>query len=249
MADLGIASLRFDLSGIGESLAVGSQGTSLQRAQHEVGEAMDWLSQQFGFEQFLLFGLCSGADDALATAVQDDRVVGLSLLDGCGYRTPWFYINFIAYKYLPKLLSPGKLASKFASWMNATAAARSMPMGVDIREYPAREIAESQLVALVNRGVRLQFVYTGGAIDYYSYDDQFFDMFPSLAKYKPPRAKALDRRLSRNSPCDPASVNGTRAEHSRYPISVEYMPEADHLLMIQSDREKLLNKLTAWLAD
>ncbi len=183
LAEHGIASLRFDLSGIGESLAVGSQGTSLQRAQREVGEAMDWLRSRFGFEQFILFGLCSGADDALATTVHDDRVVGLSMLDGCGYRTPRFYINFVRYKYLPKLLSFRKFYEKAVGWLRPRSNARSMPMGVDIREYPVREIAESQLNGLVHRGVRMQFVYTGGAIDYYSYEDQFFDMFPSLAKY------------------------------------------------------------------
>lgn len=244
LAESGIASLRFDLSGIGESLAVGSQGTSLQRAQQEVGEAMDWLSQQYGFEQFILFGLCSGADDALATAVHDHRVVGVSMLDGCGYRTPWFYINFVAYKYLPKLLSLSKLATKAARWGRSAVKARSMPMGVDIREYPAREVAERQLVELIGRGVRMQFVYTGGAIDYYSYEDQFFDMFPSLAKYKPPRDSALLPQTCQSLQSNLASV----FEPCTRPIAVEYMPEADHLLMIQSDREKLLDKLTTWLA-
>jgi pimeloyl-ACP methyl ester carboxylesterase len=234
LAEQGIASLRFDLSGIGESLAVGSQGTSLQRAQSEVGEAMDWLRSRFGFEQFILFGLCSGADDALATAVHDDRVVGLSMLDGCGYRTPWFYVNFVCYKYLPKLLSVRKFADKVSGWLRPRSSARSMPMGVDIREYPERQIAESQLTGLVNRGVQMQFVYTGGAIDYYSYEDQFFDMFPSLAKYKPHKSNSQTRRGS---------------SYNSDPIAVEFLPEADHLVMIKSDREALLSKLAAWMKE
>lgn len=243
LADLGVASFRFDLSGIGDSFAVGSQGTSLQRAEREVGEAMDWLNHQYGFERFVLFGLCSGADDALATAVHDSRIVGLSMLDGCGYRTPWFYINFVAYKYLPKLLSARKLAEKAARWFRPETNAQSMPLGVDIREYPMREVAESQLSDLVNRGVQMQFVYTGGAIDYYSYEDQFFDMFPSLSQYRPLRRSSAKRvrELSTNKQTE-------SVDDSPNPITVEYLPEADHLAMIKSDREELLSKLTKWIA-
>jgi hypothetical protein len=55
-----------------------------------------------------------------------------------------------------------------------------MPIGSDIREFPDREQSEATLLGLIDRGMRLQFVYTGGVIDYYSYADQFFDMFPRL---------------------------------------------------------------------
>jgi len=216
LSERGVASLRFDLSGIGESLAVASHGTSLERAQREVAEAMNWLQQQFGFEQFVLFGLCSGADDALATAVHDERVVGISVIDGCGYRTRRFYTNLIHRKYWPKLLSPQKWIEKLGTRGTHHSTAQSMPIGVDIREYPAQPIAEQQLNILLKRCVHMQFVYTGGAIDYYSYADQFFEMFPSL-----PRCEQ---------------------------ITVEYLPEADHLLMLQSDRKQLIEKLADWIA-
>ena len=226
LAEQGVASLRFDLSGIGESLAVASQGTSLERARREVGEAMGWLKSRFGFEQFVLFGLCSGADDALATAVHDERVVGVAMIDGCAYRTSRFYRHVLLRKYLPKLLSIRKLQTKLISLLRSRTTANSMPSGVDIREYPEQQIAEQQLRALQARGVRMQFLYTGGAIDNYSYREQFFDMFPTL----------VQREL--------ASCKATRDSQ----ISVEYLPEADHLVMLQSDRVLLLNKLVSWIA-
>ncbi len=61
---MGLASFRFDLSGIGESLPIGASGCSLERATTEIRQALDWLETQHGFKQFALFGLCSGADDA-----------------------------------------------------------------------------------------------------------------------------------------------------------------------------------------
>ena len=226
LAEHGVASLRFDLSGIGESLAIASQGTSLERARREVSEAMDWLKSRFGFEQFILFGLCSGADDALATAVHDERVVGIAMIDGCAYRTSRFYMHLLLRKYLPKLLSFRKLQTKLTSLFRSRTTATTMPTGADIREYPEQQIAEQQLLALQARGVRMQFLYTGGAIDNYSYRDQFFEMFPTLAQ-----RELADRKATRDSQ-----------------ISVEYLPEADHLVMLQSDRELLLNKLVSWIA-
>jgi hypothetical protein len=59
---------------------------------------------------------------------------------------------------------------------------RSLQMGVDIREFPEREVAMSQIESLADRGVRMRFIYTGGVADYYNYAHQFFDMFPALKK-------------------------------------------------------------------
>ena len=55
-----------------------------------------------------------------------------------------------------------------------------MPKGSDIREFPNREQSEATLLGLIDRGMQLQFLYTGGVVDYYSYTNQFFDMFPRL---------------------------------------------------------------------
>lgn len=92
LATENILSLRFDLSGIGESLAVGTCGSSLDRAAIEISAAIDFLSENYGITRVALFGLCSGADDALYAALQDKRIVGLFCVDGCGYRTPKFYL-------------------------------------------------------------------------------------------------------------------------------------------------------------
>lgn len=181
LSQQGIGSFRFDLSGIGESLPIGGQGASVMRAVAEVKQAMDFLQREYNYQGFILFGPCSGADDALAVALQDDRVLGASLMDGCGYPTPKHKIHLATKKYLPKLFSPAKWLEMIRKrTQGKTAVANSMPVGADIREFPEREQAELEIRSLVDRGVRFQFIYTGGVIDYYSYEHQFYDMFPSL---------------------------------------------------------------------
>jgi len=177
----GLPSFRFDLSGIGESMAVGSQVSSLRRASSEVQQAMDMLQSEYGYTHFMLFGLCSGADDAVASASEDERIVAACLMDACGYRTSGHLMPYIRLKYLPKLLSLSKwFETIHHRFSRVRPTASTMPRGFDIREFPNREQSERDLVALIDRGVRLQFVYTGGVVDYYSYSNQFFDMFPQL---------------------------------------------------------------------
>lgn len=178
---MGIASFRFDLSGIGESLPVGASGCSLERAAKEIRQALDLLETQYGHKKFALFGLCSGADDALAASLLEERVIGLSLMDGCGFRTNRFYLNHFRQKYLPKLLSYTKWKELISNRLSGGSRGyRTMPMGNDVREFADRDTCQQQIHQLLARGARMQWIYTGGSIDYYSYENQFFEMFPLL---------------------------------------------------------------------
>lgn len=173
-----ILSLRFDLSGIGESFAVGTCGSSLERAANEISAAVDYLSENYGITQVALFGLCSGADDALYAALQDKRIVGLFCVDGCGYRTAKFYVYRCLQNYLPKLLSPkawgNRIRRKIASRQTVP---ESLQPGFDVREFPDRDTAASQLSELIERGLAMHFHYTGGVGQYYNYEQQFAEMF------------------------------------------------------------------------
>lgn len=170
----GILSLRFDLSGIGESLPVASGGTSLQRAANETRQAMDFLQENYGVKRFVLFGLCSGADDGFNTAIDEDRVDGLVLLDGCGYPTADFHKRRVHSHYLPRLKSLSWWRKKVG---HSDDAPNSLQIGNDIREFPSRDVAAKQLQGLVDRGTKLHFIYTGGVADYYNHESQFAEMF------------------------------------------------------------------------
>jgi hypothetical protein len=217
LASTGITALRFDLSGIGESLPIAESGTSLERATKETQQAMDWMQKECGVERFVLFGLCSGADDALAVADQDSRVVGISMIDGLGYRTRRFHWERFRLKYVPRIVTPGKWIALAKRNILPKKEAKTLVNGDDIREFPPRDTAAQLLLRLLNKGVEMQLLYTGGVIDYYSYADQFWDMFPEL-----------DRR---------------RFEPS---ISVNHKPMFDHVLSLRSDREAWIQRVVQW---
>ncbi len=181
LAEASIPSLRFDLSGIGESLGVGIRGRSIDRAAQEIGQAIDWIGQRSGIAQVILFGVCSGADDSLHAAVGDSRVVGVVALDGCGYRTTAYHWHRLIRRQIPRILR----LSKWRQWLRRrlgleTPVPASLAMGADIREFPPQEQAALELQSLADRGVRLHFIYTGGVDEYYNHADQFATMFPAL---------------------------------------------------------------------
>ena len=179
LSEQGISSLRFDLSGIGESLGVGATGKSIDRAADEVTEAMDYLSEKHNIEEFILFGLCSGADDGVQTALKDDRVKGVIALDGVGYKTLRFQLTSIPL-FIKRMLKLEKWVNKFRNLVNAQIAPASLASGGDVREFPdTPKQASHDFQQLVDRGTQLHFIYTGGT-DYYNYTQQFYDMLPGV---------------------------------------------------------------------
>lgn len=181
LADEAVPSLRFDLSGIGDSMAIGADGDSLDRAASEISQAINWIANTHHIKRIILFGLCSGADDAIAAALVDPRVVGVIAMDGCGYRTGRYYWHRFIRHQLPRLVMPAKwisLANR--SLFKRNDSPRSLIPGDDIREFPSQEVAENQLQSLTSSGVRLHFLYTGGVHQYYNHEGQFAAMFPSL---------------------------------------------------------------------
>lgn len=179
LAEKGISSLRFDLSGIGESLGVGTAGKSIDRAAMETMEAMDYLANNQGIEKFILFGLCSGADDSIQTALKDRRVKGVIALDGLGYTTKRSKFNH-AVLLTRKMLRIKKWIRKISRFTGINLAPASLAMGSDVREFPETpEQASHELQQLTDRNTQLHFIYTGGT-DYYNYAKQFYDMLPTV---------------------------------------------------------------------
>ena len=176
----GICSLRFDISGIGDSLGVGHAGKSIDRAAAEAIEAMDYVHANTGIKKFILFGLCSGADDSFQSALKDKRVKGVILMDGLTYSTMKFKIHK-ASRLAKKLIRPGKWLNRINTWLpDLKPVPASLAEGVDIREYPETvKQATSELQYLVDRGTQLHFIYTGGTDDY-NYARQFYDMLPNI---------------------------------------------------------------------
>ncbi len=81
LAEMGIPSLRFDWSGLGDSGARDDDTPVGASIIEETRMAMDHLSRERGAQRFVLIGLCSGATVSLLTAQEDDRVVGAVLIN------------------------------------------------------------------------------------------------------------------------------------------------------------------------
>lgn len=81
LAEKGHIVLRFDHSGIGDSLTRTDNVPYAERYGQEVREAMDWVAKHKGVDRFCLLGLCSGAMTSFDVANRDSRVIGAVLIN------------------------------------------------------------------------------------------------------------------------------------------------------------------------
>jgi pimeloyl-ACP methyl ester carboxylesterase len=174
MAGHGFSSLRFDLSGIGDSPSR-KDGLPLKMAAlRDVHDAFDFLSQKRAPCSFILIGLCSGADLAFRAALADTRVVGAILIDGLPYRTLRSYL-YDQMSRVWRVITRGAWR-KFFPWLFKRLV--GTPTLLREREIPSRSEAESGLRNLASRGVNLLIIYTQGRG--YNYSRQFVELFPSV---------------------------------------------------------------------
>lgn len=224
LAEDSVAGFRFDLSGAGDSETSALGGYFTERSVSEIKQAMNYLQTRHGHTQFVLAGLCSGADDALATAAADSRVAGLLLLNGYSYPAGYFTLFRWLKFYLPRLFMLEKLINRaralysrkkvVASALNDETALKQLD--IDYRYIPPREQTEAVLKQLDNEQLDMMLVYTGSEHESYSYKGQLAAMFPSLG----------------DSPR----------------VTEYYAQLADHTFILQADRQQLIRKVRSWFA-
>ena len=166
LAALGVGSLRFDLGGIGDSDAPPTAADLPSRAVHDLQAGMDLLEDTQGIRQFVIVGMCSGAEHAMSTAVADARVVGLSMFDGFAFpqrRTRW---ERTLRRALAAPAHPS-FAGKTQRWLKRHVlrieAARPMP-GFFTEETSPQATAAwfgTTMKLLAARNVAMQLLYSG----------------------------------------------------------------------------------------
>lgn len=186
LADEGFLLLRFDFSGIGDSEARRDTLAFAESAVAETREAMDWLTEKRGATSFVLAGLCSGADMAFNVAAVDERVVGVVQLDAYAYRTRGYWIRH----YLPKLwrLSTwtGWIMRKVASLRPASAPTGPVRDEANTevpqyrRTFPPRDQVAATLRALMEREVKMYFIFSGGQPDHINHREQYETSFADV---------------------------------------------------------------------
>ena len=226
VARQGWPSLRFDLSGLGDSRMVGDAGGFREQAVGDIRTAMDHIERSHDIHRFALFGICSGAYNGYAAALADPRIVGVSMMDGHAYRS--WKTRWMRHLQRLQVVTPGevlaalgrRLAAPFKTLRKWPPADEVVDTGGAVETDPvvsaSREQFAQAMQTLVDRGVAVQLVYSGSLIDYYSYAGQFADVFGRQAF----AGKVL---------CD-------------------HLPQMDHSVSLLAGQAALLGRLDRWIA-
>lgn len=171
---LGYPTLRFDLSTLGDSASSAAAQSRIEQVRADVGDAMKLLSEQSGCQRFVLVGLCSGAQNAHIVATTDARVAGAVFLDGYAYPTLGFRLR----RYLPRLLDPVRVW-RYLQRRRATNAQDDAAV-FEVAQ-PPRAVVRAELLDMLARGLKLQFIFSGGASDYFNHTRQFRECYGRAA--------------------------------------------------------------------
>ena len=184
IAAAGFPVLRFDYFGLGEShpspVTGGGRAGSLPSDRGgDVDFALDWLSRERPQAGVVLLGLCSGAHDAHRVAARDQRIVGVCQLDGYGYRTGRYWLQYTVERLFDR-----------RRWVNVIR--RKLPRkasvedgdpvtgDVDFFTMPAKRALAAELRAMMSRDVRLLYLFSGQTSNYYNYERQFAAAFSDV---------------------------------------------------------------------
>lgn len=176
LAREGFRTLRVDLGGLGDSPLVDSHEPLRERTAREIALAVDHLHTLGELEGVIVGGLCSGAADALRHAEHDPRVTGVVLIDPFSYATPSSRRRYLVMRIV------GRPLRALLAFRRRPRAASIAGGGGHAVEYRYMEQPESRriLAALLERGVRVHFFYTGGMRAKFNHPSQLQQMFPDL---------------------------------------------------------------------
>jgi hypothetical protein len=217
LAGQGIASLRFDASGLGDSAPREDRLGDIERSILDLEDAVAWLATERQVQRVVLLSMCSGTDNAHVVAVRDRRVVGAVFIEGYAYATPVSTVYWRVLRYADPFRWRRAMRRRFPEAFGLHRDLRGEAVGwideIFHREYPTREKFETDLATMVDRGVRLLFVYTQQIT--YLYKRQFWDWL--------------------------------RRKDWGGQVAVEYYPRADHVFRFQVDRETMMAHVTRWV--
>ena len=183
-AAMGIPSIRFDLSGLGDSRRSTSTLPVTQQWVADTRAAMDTAQVQFGCDRFFMVGFCSGAEVAHLVGLEDKRLRAAVLWDLYAYPTAQSRLRTVLYrlqraglggvahKLLARLGRLSAVGGKGAGGPGVEEQLAAQPWTVPPRDEYARRIQ-----TLVDGGVELLFAFCGGEPEWFNHHGQFRGMF------------------------------------------------------------------------
>ncbi len=217
LADIGFCSLRFDLSGLGDSAASRDDNRpDAERNVSDVEEAMLALKKQRGISRCVLVGFCSSVDAAHAVGRKGGDVAGVIYLEGYQYRTREYYLRY-ARRFIDRNRWERLLRLRYPKLFGEPESLNDRSLEAErvyVRDYPSQEQFATDMRSMVERGTKLLFIYSGGDTNY-SYRNQLFDFTAS------------------------ADLAGK--------IDLEFYENADHTFFLVRDRERVMRRVSDWL--
>jgi pimeloyl-ACP methyl ester carboxylesterase len=178
LSERGYVSLRFDLSGLGDSEPRKDNRSDEERAELDLGDAMDLVGERTGIREFVVVGLCSGVDPAHAVAVTDRRVRGAVFIDGYAYTTRGYYAREMVDRAMRVFAG-----ANYRRWyrrvilpvLDPSARPKDGSNPIFDRTFPPREQFKRDLDTMLRRGVSIFFLYTRQAY-FFNHRNQFVKM-------------------------------------------------------------------------
>lgn len=186
-ARMGIPSVRFDMSGLGDSRRASGNLPVIQQWVVDTREVMNAAQQRFGCDRFLMVGFCSGAVVGHLVALEDPRMRAILLWDLYAYQTLESRLRTFLYRLrrAGPLGAVKKAFSRLATGLRLQAPeAPYAGRAVELSATPPLETYTRQVQTLTDAGVQLLFVYSGGEPEWFNHTGQFKGMFGRYPFYE-----------------------------------------------------------------
>jgi len=184
LAKMGFVALRFDYSGIGDSRTREDNLPVQESTVSETQEAMNWLSEKKDSKRFILMGLCSGAVRSFLTACKDPRVTELILINTAAQENPdiratrdldfyWRFALSNPKSWMRVISGRSSYRTMLKTVAHKIVFFRKRKMHPEMEDLLAA--SRMQLRTLVERDVRMLFVFTEWEASRYTFEKLFAD--------------------------------------------------------------------------
>ena len=219
LAQMGFSSLRVDLAGVGDSPPRPGL-TNQQSVVADFAEILNALDSRLGRLPLVLAGLCAGADNVASLTLQEQRVVGMVLLDPICYPDRGYRARGVIAKYTDPARYVAWLRRRYRALTGPRDNQKAVVQSFDplaLRDLPTRDQLRATFESVRERRGRVFSVFTYYALGYYNQLGQ------------------LGRSLG---------VNGYQQFCTEF-----FWPEVDHTYRLELHRRRLIEEIKGWASN